>query len=80
MTAIRDDLDNTAIIGVGAALTFVVAFLILILQAWSLKMENAVLATKSGKPATLQTYEVEMAEKLGGIDQAKEATLKALSR
>lgn len=80
MTAIRDDLDNTAIIGVGAALTFVVAFLILVLQAWFTKMDNEATEAKIGKPASLVQYETEMAEQLGGIDEAKVATLKELSR
>lgn len=74
MTAIRDDLDNSAIIGVGISLSFVVVFLILVLQAWYSNLNDADAARKAAAPASLTQYQAEQGEKLGGygwVDQGK---------
>lgn len=93
MTAIRDDLDNSAVIGVGISLTFIVVFLFLILQAWYASLNDAETARKSAPPASLANYKAEQAEKLTGygwvdqdkgqvripVERAKALTLKTLS-
>lgn len=93
MTAIRDDLDNSAIIGVGISLAFVVVFLILVLQAWYTNLNDAEMSRKAGTPRSLETYRAEQAEKLGQygwvdqdkgqvripVERAKALTLRAMS-
>jgi len=74
MTAIRDDVNNAAIIGVGFGLAFVVVFLIFILEAWSMKLDTEMTMEKKGTPASLSTYRAEQAKKLGDygwVDQGK---------
>ena len=74
MTAIRDDLDNSAIIGVGISSTFVVVFLFLLLEAWCTSLDDQEMAKKTTTPASLTAYRAEQGEKLGGygyVDQAK---------
>lgn len=75
MTAIRDDVNNAAIIGVGFGLAFVVVFLIFILEAWSMKLDDEVTMERRPTPASLATYRDEQAKKLGDygwVDQGKD--------
>lgn len=94
MTAIRDDVNNSAIIGVGFGLTFVVVFLIFILEAWSMKLDTEMSMKKKGTPASLSEYKAEQAKKLGEygwvdqgqnqvhipIERAMELTLEQLGK
>lgn len=74
MTAIRDDINNSAIIGAGFGTAFLVVFLILALTGWYQSMQSGEESRKSGAPATLQAYKADQGDKLNGygwVDQSK---------
>ena len=92
MTVIRNDVDSVRIVGVAFAGAFFVAAFILFVQAWFYSMQQADDSRKGTKPVSLQRYEAEQAEKLGGygwvnreqqkvripIEQAKKAVVSQL--